>query len=166
MLLSNKKIEEDFFENLMITLTFGTGMAALFGPINEFINNYTWNMNNFHMYMLLISYCGSLISHTLSIKTTIVSLFNDNPTKSIEILIWNIYLSILLILNELYRNIGKGICSLLEVLSYTSVFIPTMDLIKNTEKYTSFGQFIPLCMCIILFVTSYYLKKCILSLNK
>ncbi len=130
---NNKSIIEDIVDDFKLApkfiFTFGTGIAAFYGPIQKLLEGSGIVLSDYEIYLLII--------------TAIATLINESNTTSLidEVKEKGLYASMKdtidyikngkKIINSVTKNVLGTTYSLTDILGFTTLLVPTMNLLSD-----------------------------------
>lgn len=114
--------------------TFGTGITAFYGPIQRLLEGSGISMSEYEIYLLIITAVATMINES-NVDTLIQSLKEKGIYSSLEDVKEYITNSKKLI-NTVTKNVLGTTYSLSDVLGFTALLVPTMNLLSDIiEEY-------------------------------
>ena len=122
-------IVEDFKLAPRFIFTFGTGIGALYGPVQKLLEGSGFSLSEYEIYLLIITAIATLIN-----ESNTSSLVDDVKEKglyaSMEATIDYIKNS-KKIINSVTKNVLGTTYSLTDILGFTALLVPTMNLMSD-----------------------------------
>jgi len=129
----DKSIIEDIVEEFKLApkflFTFGTGITAFYGPVQRLLEGSGISMSEYEIYLLIITAIVSL-SNEVNAKEMIVKLKEKGIYSSLED-IKDYILNTKDLINSVTKNVLGATYSITDILAFTSLLVPTMNLLSN-----------------------------------
>ena len=122
-------IVDDFKLAPKFLFTFGTGITAFYGPIQRLLEGSGISMSEYEIYLLIITAVATMINES-NVDTLIQSLKEKGIYSSLEDVKEYITNSKKLI-NTVTKNVLGTTYSLSDVLGFTALLVPTMNLLSD-----------------------------------
>ena len=127
-------IVDDFKLAPKFLFTFGTGITAFYGPIQRLLEGSGISMSEYEIYLLIITAVATMINES-NTDTLVQSLKEKGIYSSLEDVKEYITNSKKLI-NTVTKNVLGTTYSLSDVLGFTALLVPTMNLLSDIiEQY-------------------------------
>ena len=127
-------IVDDFKLAPKFLFTFGTGITAFYGPIQRLLEGSGISMSEYEIYLLIITAVATMINES-NTDTLVQSLKEKGIYSSLEDVKEYITNSKKLI-NTVTKNVLGTTYSLSDVLGFTALLVPTMNLLSDIiEEY-------------------------------
>jgi len=129
----DKSIIEDIVEEFKLApkfiFTFGTGISAFYGPVQRLLEGSGITMTDYEIYLLIITAIATL-SNEVNTKEMIVKLKEKGIYSSLED-IKDYILNTKDLINSVTKNVLGTAYSVTDILAFTSLLVPTMNLLSN-----------------------------------
>lgn len=127
-------IVDDFKLAPKFLFTFGTGITAFYGPVQRLLEGSGISMSEYEIYLLIITAVATMINES-NTDTLVQSLKEKGIYSSLEDVKEYITNSKKLI-NTVTKNVLGTTYSLSDVLGFTALLVPTMNLLSDIiEQY-------------------------------
>ena len=129
----DKSIIEDIVEEFKLApkfiFTFGTGIGAFYGPVQKLLEGSGITMTDYEIYLLIITAIATL-SNEVNSKEMIAKLKEKGIYSSLED-IKDYILNTKELINSVTKNVLGATYSVTDILAFTSLLVPTMNLLSN-----------------------------------
>jgi hypothetical protein len=128
-----KTIIEDIVEELKLApkfiFSFGTGIGAFYDPVNKLLSGSGFQMEERQVYLLIITAVAILINES-GVDRLITKLKEEGTHSALNSVVEYIE-NTKTIINSVTENVLKTTYSLSDILAFTSLLVPTMNLMNK-----------------------------------
>ena len=126
-----KKVLKDLDLSSSFIFVFGTGIGAFMGPVTELLKNNGVTLSEYEIGLLLLTSFAVLIGHSMNeINILYEEVKRQGLFKYLKD-VTNFVLNIKTLLITIGEKIGKTIHTLADVLGFTFMLVPSMNVIKE-----------------------------------
>jgi len=160
-----KSIIEDIVEDLKLApkfiFTFGTGITAFYEPLEKLLNGGGLQLDDYNIYLLIITAIAGILNETDYSKLVVV--LREKGLLPMLGTVKEFILNTEKLLKEVVKKSLGATYSLLDILGFTSLLVPSMDVISNAilEYGVTMGSMTSLFNGLILATISYGAKSVI-----
>lgn len=122
-------IVEDFKLAPRFIFTFGTGISALYGPVQKLLEGSGFSLSEYEIYLLIITAIATLINES-NASSLVDTVKEKGLYASMEATIDYIKNS-KKIINSVTKNVLGTTYSLTDILGFTALLVPTMNLMSD-----------------------------------
>jgi len=164
-----KKVLKDLGISSGFIFQFGTGIGAFMGPVTDLLNGDGLNMTNEQVALLIITSLAIMMTNSSVEVDKLTKAVNDGNLDLELSNVTKFILNIKKLMSIIGEKLGRTIYTLSDVLGFTFMLVPAMDVIKeliNTYG-TTFESITKLVVGVTMSAGSYTLKSVVDSiLNK
>lgn len=126
-----KKVLKDLDLSSSFIFVFGTGIGTFMGPVTELLKNNSVTLSEYEIGLLLLTSFAVLIGHSMNeINILYEEVKRQGLFKYLKD-VTNFVLNIKTLLITIGEKIGKTIHTLADVLGFTFMLVPSMNVIKE-----------------------------------
>jgi hypothetical protein len=156
-----KKVLKDLGISSGFIFQFGTGIGAFMGPVTDLLNGDGLNMTNEQVALLIITSLAIMMTNTSVEVDKLTKAVNDGNLDLELSNVTKFILNIKKLMSIIGEKLGRTIYTLSDVLGFTFMLVPAMDVIKeliNTYG-TTFESITKLVVGVTMAAGSYTLKS-------
>lgn len=158
-----KEIISQLKGNFNFIMTYGVGISGFIGPVKSLLENKNLNVTDYDVALLTIVAIYIILSKPKEEIDEVVDKVKERGLEKEITPVLNFISKTINLFKIFGKKFGYAINSLLDILSFTFLSVPVLDLIKNVvlEKGFSINNFQELLTGIVLAVSTHSLKKLI-----
>lgn len=156
-----KRVIDDMKLNADFMMTFGLGISAFVGPVSELLHNKGLNISKYDVTLLVMTAFYILLTKSKEDIDKLFSMVKEHKLESEIKPVVKFINGTISVFKVVGKKVGLTITTLMDVLSFTFMSVPVLNLLKDlaAEKGFSIDNFQQLFVGLTLSAGSYLLKN-------
>ncbi len=158
-----KQVAEDFKLNANFIFSFGVGISGFIGPVKTLLENKGLNITEYDVTLIIITVCYILLTKSNEDIHVLMSELKKRRLDGEVKGVLNFMTKSLSLVKVVGKKVGVVVNNLLDVLAFTFLSVPIMDLIKDfaDNKGFSINRVDDLLLGVSLSASTYAIKNLI-----
>ena len=158
-----KQVAEDFKLNANFIFSFGVGISGFIGPVKTLLENKGLNITEYDVTLIIITVCYILLTKSNEDIHVLMSELKKRRLDGEVKGVLNFMTKSLSLVKVVGKKVGVVVNNLLDVLAFTFLSLPIMDLIKDfaDNKGFSINRVDDLLLGVSLSASTYAIKNLI-----